>query len=283
MNPKKKFIRINPQVSNISLGGDYEFLGLVGKGIYSHRLAKGDYHFGSRAWKKMFTFLIVTNLIYKYIVEKHDKNKIVIADLGCGTCNLYRILDNNNFGTISKLKYYGVDAREQILQKVYNEITPQSIDFILVAHDLTKGVPFKDNSIDIVICTEVIKYWSDSQVKKFLEDVHRVLVDDGLFILSTQGIFSNSRVNLSAYLEQMKKKGFRSAYYLEEFVNLLNQFNFEIKDIITTEGSLNNVKQIIPDKIYELYPKEILEAFYGILDAKSHSKMFILKKVSSKK
>jgi len=264
---------------DIELGGDYDFPYYIYLGAYRKDLKRGDYRYASRAWKKVILFSIVTKKIFDFLKEKEE---VVIADLGCGNCYLLSMLESNFVEYPNKrIKYYGIDLKESVLLDAYNRLKDEikKIDAILILHNLLNGIPLEDRSVDIAVCLEVIKYWDYEDVYKFFDEVRRVLKDEGLFFLSTQGIFVNRNIDLNEYLNKAKEKGIKNAFYIEDFIKILENKGFEVLDIISTEGSIKNVR--IYDeyrKVFDYIPEEILEAVFGILDRSSHSKLFILKK-----
>jgi len=264
---------------NIELGGDYNFPYYIYAGAYRRDLIEGDYRYASRAWKKVILFSIITKKIFDALKEKEE---VVIADLGCGNCYLLSMLEANFVEYPNKkIKYYGIDLKENILLDVYNGLKDKikKVDAVLILHNLLNGIPLDDKSVDVVICLEVIKYWDYEDVYKFFDEVRRILRNDGLFFLSTQGIFANRNIDLNEYLNKAREKGIKNAFYIEDFMKILENKGFEVLDIISTEGSIKNVKICEEHKkIFDYIPEEILEAIFGILDKSSHSKLFILKK-----
>jgi len=273
---KKLDMRIE---KNIDLGGDYNFPYHIYAGAYRRDLIEGDYRYASRAWKKIILFSIITKKIFDLLKEKEE---VVIADLGCGNCYLLSMLESNFVEYPNKrIRYYGIDLKESILLDVYNRLKGKikKINATLILHNLLNGIPLEDKSVDVAVCLEVIKYWDYEDVYKFFDEVRRILKDDGSFFLSTQGIFTNRNINLNEYLNKARKKGIKNAFYIDDFMKILGNKGFEILDILTTEGSIKNIKMCEEyKKLFDYIPEEILEAVFGILDHSSHSKLFILKK-----
>jgi len=264
---------------DIELGGDYDFPYNIYLGAYRRDLKRGDYQYASRAWKKVILFSIISKKIFDILKEKEE---VIIADLGCGNCYLLSMLESNFVEYPNKkIKYYGIDLKESALLSAYDKLKDKikKIDAVLILHNLLNGIPLDDKSVDIAVCLEVIKYWDYEDVYRFFNEVKRVLRDSGLFFLSTQGIFANKDIDLNEYLNKSKEKGIKNAFYISNFMKILENKGFEVLDIISTEGNIKNVR--IYDeykKLFDYIPDEILEAVFGILDKSSHSKLFILKK-----
>jgi ubiquinone/menaquinone biosynthesis C-methylase UbiE len=80
------------------------------------------------------------------------------------------------------------------------------------------NVPLEDNSVDIVICTEVIEYIYD--YKKLLSEVHRVLKVDGVFILSSPLIYTihaDSMCDYYRFTESLIRKEIQHLFRVERF------------------------------------------------------------------
>ncbi len=262
---------------DISLGGYYEFPLYISLGAYRKEIKRGNYHYASRAWKKLMLFLIIVNKIFDML---KSKNEVVIADLGCGSCYLLTMLESNFVEYPSKrIVYYGIDLKENILRQSYENLknVVKKVEATLILHNLLNGVPLPQNSVDIAVCLEVIKYWENRDIETFLDEVYRILKSDGLFFLSTQGIFVDKSVDIEKYLEKAREKGMKSAFYLKDFIKLLSDKGFVVEDILATEGYKFDIDKKY-EKLKDYIPVEILEAVFGILDEASHSKLFILRK-----
>jgi predicted SAM-dependent methyltransferase len=57
-----------------------------------------------------------------------------------------------------------------------------------VVHDLTKPLPFKDNSVEYIFNEHFIEHLTYSQGKNFLEECYRVLIPNGILRISTPNL-----------------------------------------------------------------------------------------------
>ncbi|MEM5821399.1 MAG: hypothetical protein QXP34_03720, partial [Candidatus Aenigmatarchaeota archaeon] len=101
---------------------------------------------------------------------------------------------------------------------------------------------------------------------------------EGIFFLSTQGIFENNSIDLNDFLKKYENLGIKSAFYIEEFLKVLEEAGFNVLKIYSTEGRVPNEIINCNKEIFNIFPMEILDALFGFFDKKSHSKLFILKK-----
>jgi len=89
------------------------------------------------------------------------------VDIGCGLGHL-----TSFWGAV------GIDNDPQAI-KIAKKHFPKS-KFIL--GDVTKKLPFKNNSIDALICYNILEHLPDKGRKKFFKEAKRVLKKDGIFI-----------------------------------------------------------------------------------------------------
>jgi len=103
----------------------------------------------------------------------HDS---IVADLGCGMLPYI-----NNFPKIGIKKYYGLDLHSESLlcaRKNYKGRFP-----LILIYNGVYDTPFEDNSIDIVISSEVLEHLEKPIV--YLKEIHRICKKGGYLSLST--------------------------------------------------------------------------------------------------
>lgn len=109
------------------------------------------------------------------IIEEIDpQDGDVILDLGCGDGYYLHILSNLGL----KLKLHGSDYDESGLKRAKKNINNKNI--ILKHADLMKKLPYKDNTFDKIIMSEVAEHLPND-VKGFKE-VRRVLKKGGIVV-----------------------------------------------------------------------------------------------------
>lgn len=99
-------------------------------------------------------------------IEEFDHEELVVLDVG-GRIQPYRPMLEKRLK-----KYFAIDPQVTIL-----------VDAIAVGEYL----PFKDESIDLALCTQMLSYASDPF--KVIAEIHRVLRPGGAFILSVPTFF----------------------------------------------------------------------------------------------
>jgi len=107
---------------------------------------------------------------------------MIIANLGCGTktSNDSRVInvDRSIYLILKKHKHL-----RRIAKTFFNDFRFQLIDKLpenVVVHDLSKGIPFGDNSCDVVYHSHVLEHIDRDKVELFLAEVKRVLKPGGI-------------------------------------------------------------------------------------------------------
>lgn len=149
----------------------------------------------------------------KKIIKLAGQNKRIL-DIGCSTGYLAHFLKNNG-NNVS-----GIDFLDKaVLIAKQNKIDAYVCDIE------NEKLPFKDNSFDLVIFSEVIEHLVDPDIA--LKKIYQVLKNNGLLIVSTPNI---------AYIQYRFELLFGK---LPDFCEFRNRFferhyNFQHKSLFTT-------------------------------------------------
>lgn len=100
-----------------------------------------------------------------------------VLDVGCGTGYTIKVLSSMGYNCI------GVDAAEDMLSIARRE----NPDIRFESADAT-ALPFEDNSFDMVISIEVLRYIQNRE--KSVEEIYRVLKPGGVCIVTVAPLFS---------------------------------------------------------------------------------------------
>lgn len=106
---------------------------------------------------------------YTNLFNKEDS----IIELGCGRAYCSNQLLNNGFKHI-----IACDFSEEVLKIINKEIP----NLKTMSFDMSKGLPFKDNSINIIIADLSLHYFNQETTKFIFEDIYRILKKDGYLI-----------------------------------------------------------------------------------------------------
>src|SRR3990167_2932557 len=119
------------------------------------------------------------NIIYgehmsRYLAVAGTVEGKVVLDIACGT----------GYGTqiIAKdaAKVYGVDISKETIEYAKENFNAPNITYKL---GNASKIPLDDNSVDVVVSFETIEHVKEYE--KFVDEVKRVLKDNGQFIVST--------------------------------------------------------------------------------------------------
>ncbi len=99
-----------------------------------------------------------------------------------------------------------------------------------------RKLPFKDNSIDVVIFTEVIEHIEPPGDFEALKELNRILKKQGTLILSTPNRYLPYNL-----LDFSRFVMYHSSYSREKMEKMLSESGFKIKDIYTSGGGINTI------------------------------------------
>jgi len=163
-----------------------------------------------------------------------------ILDIGCGVGNITKKIQSLGFSV------NGVDFSEEAIKKAMTRIPAK-------CWDLDKGIPFNNNSFDIVWAGDVIEHVFDPI--GLLEEINRVLKKDGHLFLSVPNDFNiYKRINvifsgksIQSNLYRRRKQCKHHTYFsLELLEYMLSQNNFLI------------------DSFYAIWKMPMLHKFFNI-------------------
>lgn len=112
-----------------------------------------------------------------------DLRNKTILDIGCGKGMVGFLIRTQRDLTNSTL--IGMDISKSFL----SFSKKHSIYDKLIAGDITKKLPFKDNSVDLVICSEVIEHMKKEIGEKLLNEIYRIIAKNGRVIITTPNVW----------------------------------------------------------------------------------------------
>jgi len=120
--------------------------------------------------------------VYKQVIRllPTGKKHLKVLDVGCGIGNFVYRLEEQNYTNVT-----GVDFAETSLG-IAKKRTP---NYNLFLHDLTKPLPFKDDSFDVAVCLDVIQHTKNPF--EILEEV--IMVSRQSIITIPNGVWAEIR------------------------------------------------------------------------------------------
>ena len=101
----------------------------------------------------------------------------VVLDFGCGEGH-YTIPASKLVGSDGKV--YAIDKKTAVLDKLKKRIEKVNIKNIELINKQSQ-IPLKKNSVDVVLCYDVIHFMDTEERKLVYEEIYRVLKNNGLF------------------------------------------------------------------------------------------------------
>ncbi len=99
----------------------------------------------------------------KFLQDFIKKNKIkTIVDVGCGDWTFSQYVDWNG------AKYTGIDVVRAVIDKNNAQFSTKKISFI---H--SDGMDMNLPKADLIICKDVLQHLPDSEIEKFLKQLHK--------------------------------------------------------------------------------------------------------------
>lgn len=147
---------------------------------------------------------ILHSLILEHV---KDTSPCSILDIGCRWGN-----DLQKVATINAdINIFGVDICSDAVKVASKKLEKNQNVYLCQAKG--EDLPFKDNYFDIIFSSEVIEHIEE--VGKFVEEVHRVLKNHGVCIITTP-----SRFNSTHLIGKMIPSPFKK--YLRKYVYYIN-------------------------------------------------------------
>jgi SAM-dependent methyltransferase len=188
-----------------------------------------------------------TAMFYKHFapylyVNEFVKNKEVL-ELGCGAGYGIDYLSNNAKRIVT------VDIDSESIEHAKQNSEAKNIEYI--QQDILDGLKFQDNSFDIVISFQVIEHFNKKDVKRYLNEIFRLMKPDGIAYITTP----NREIRLFPFQKPVNKYH-PLEYSYSTLKRLIKQFSpsfeilvlrskNEIEEVYNTRKKMNAVQVYI--------------------------------------
>ncbi|MEA3255570.1 MAG: methyltransferase domain-containing protein [Candidatus Altiarchaeota archaeon] len=207
---------------------------------------KGDYHKKlDKNWRYYPIYMAKMGFIEDYL-NKTPKS-LRILDAGCGEGVLVEKFHKKGYGIIGLDLNYSSD---------------------MVKRGDISNMPFKDQEFDLVLCLDILEHLTFDKQEEALEDIKRVLKDDGILLLSIPNLSHfASRIsflftgNLLRTSEIERHPGDRP---INEYMELLRRKGFTIRDrrgIFPTFPVSSLLTYLFPNRVLGLH--RLLNTFFA--------------------
>jgi SAM-dependent methyltransferase len=161
------------------------------------------------------------------LIRGNQKEEFNMLNLGCG----YRTLDREGVSNIDWSIHLRIKKSifAKIILKLIGEERAERIrsqSERVLAHDLRKGIPAENDSIDVVYHSHVLEHIDREAVPSFLKEIHRVLKVNGVLrivvpdmeFLCRRYIENISRIDADPDCRELNKHGTFIAKIIEQSV-----------------------------------------------------------------
>ncbi len=135
-------------------------------------------------WNRVFARLqgegiqSTTSWLERYHMYLQTRRVEKVLEIGFGSGNDTRYLVDHRFQVTA------TDFSEVALELVRSKIP----DAILLQHDTRHPFPFTDKSFDLVVASLSLHYFNQSQMKRIIEEIKRVLKNNSLLLIRLNSI-----------------------------------------------------------------------------------------------
>lgn len=190
-----------------------------------------NFHLNTNIQRKIisennFTYRIIFNILNNYLPNK----MISILDIGSGAGTISLYLGNSGY------KVMGLEISKKAVDKAN-----QSAKLLQLNNVIFKKNNFLDSKLnskfDTITCFEVIEHLSNDKLA--LDKMNTLLKTNGLLILSTPS--KNAPMHKLGLAKEFDKRvGHLRRYTEDELRKLFKEANFEVIQVIKTEGIIRN-------------------------------------------
>lgn len=189
-------------------------------------------------------------------LSKKLQRPIKMLDIGCGEAYTMRTLYKSFVCKKSDVigQYVGIDIDSPMLAHTKEEYKNvlEMMNGKLISRDLTVDprLKFKDNGVDLICWFEMIEHIQPEFVRPIMKEVHRVLSEDGVALISTPNSNGSNKILPKDHIYEWSYDGLRE---------LIENVGFSI---LSATGTCIN-----PSKVPEEYWKKQKSKVQAIYEA----------------
>lgn len=168
-----------------------------------------------------------------------NKCKTKVLDLGCGVGNDSLYLTEKGFDVIA------CDYSDIAIEKINKEFNNVETKIV----DISKRLPFEDNSFDLIIADLSLHYFDENTTKNIMREIKRILTPNGYLIARVNSV---EDINHGAGQGKKLEENF---YYVEGY----NKRFFTIQDAVKFFSIIGDTKVKEADMLRYSKPKKVFE------------------------
>lgn len=123
------------------------------------------------------------HLAAEYSGITSEVKEAFIVDVGAGRGETLRVLRSIRLLKNARFKYEALDI-DLRKRELFRLLYPREANSYRI-HDAREGLPYEDDSVDVIISTEFIEHITEEEARGFMKEVRRVLKPGGHFIGTT--------------------------------------------------------------------------------------------------
>ncbi len=213
-------------------------------------LNQADKYTDNKGWENIYKELGIVQREIMPCVKRfidlllHEKKKtLVLLDAGCGT-GRHTIFMAENLLSQRSIHIESFDISQEAIE-IVNEVIKKTgilkncnVSMRTFINDLDKGLPYQDEYFDGIVSTLVVEHGRMKQIRKWIEDIRRVLRKGSLLAFSVPSV-DDPRYQTGDELEPgtkiniKQKDGFLPHHFFtdQEVENLFSRFEVVYKDL----------------------------------------------------
>lgn len=168
-----------------------------------------------------------------------NKCKTKVLDLGCGVGNDSLYLTEKGFDVIA------CDYSDIAIEKINKEFNNVETKIV----DISKRLPFEDNSFDLIIADLSLHYFDENTTKNIMREIKRILTPNSYLIARVNSV---EDINHGAGQGKKLEENF---YYVEGY----NKRFFTIQDAVKFFSIIGDTKVKEADMLRYSKPKKVFE------------------------
>lgn len=177
-----------------------------------------------------------------------------VLDIGCGTAHLTHWIKEKGF------EVYGIEPSEDM----YNYAVKNFPD-INIVRGVGSQLPYENNSFDLVVAFEVLRYIDPEENEKVYKEVHRVLKKDGQFFITQVNLFSTDMYYFFYAVKEIYSKMTNKIHHFCNFttsgkeIDLVKRIGFSsVRTVGVYDGSIRFAYKIskgVGDAVASVFTK----------------------------
>lgn len=177
-----------------------------------------------KIWNATFNKCTDEEIVYDKWLDQYQTDllntKTQVLDLGCGTGNDTLYLIEKGFDVVA------CDYSKVVLDILKNKIPKAKTKNV----DVTKKLPFPDNSFDVIIADLVLHFFNDKTTKNIMKEIRRILTEHGVLLARVNSLADTNyedgqgkKVEDNFYFVDGHYKRFFSTEDVQKYFSIIGQ------------------------------------------------------------